>query len=98
MIDTGSWPQHGVRLRLADLAWRAHCTLFLAPLPLLLCTGRALGRRLEHRGDALLEARGAVSVCSWGRVCIGRMCRLAADTARDIFVGLRLGVGVSALG
>ena len=25
------------------------------------------------------------------------MCRLAADTARDIFVGLRLGVGVSAL-
>ena len=26
------------------------------------------------------------------------MCRLAADTARDIFVGLRLGVGVSALG
>ena len=29
---------------------------------------------------------------------VGRMCRSAADTARDIFVGLRLGVGVSALG
>ena len=52
-----------MRLRLAELAWRVHCTLFSAPLPLLLCTGRALGRGLEHRplhrDDALLEARGA---------------------------------------
>ena len=53
------------------------------------------------RGVSGLEvsAEGASNVmCSWGRVCIGRMCRLAADTARDIFVGPRVGVGVSALG
>ena len=56
---------HGLSVACAcgqlNSAWRAHCTLSIAPLPLLLCTGRALGRGLEHRplhrDDALLEAR-----------------------------------------
>ena len=45
-----------------------------------------------------MAPRGAGKCALRGRVCIGRKCRLAADTARDIFVGPRVGVGVSALG
>ena len=68
----------------------------------LICWSRLVVPRFRMEGGKrqgyFVAPRGANECALRGRVCIGRKCRLAADTARDIFVGPRVGVSVSALG
>ena len=82
------------RYKLRDSAWRVH-----QPITALGLNSQVdLNQVLVHRQGYFVAPRGAGECAPRGRVCIGRKCRLAADTARDIFVGPRVGVGVSALG